>query len=129
MTSAGRPALPRPPRLRPASITSRSSRSEYASWAGPVVARTAVGGDTLIGGEVAESTYEEFIEEGAYVVLAIAPGTPPRMLWAVDVIATDEVPAPAESCAAYLDTLGDEGFFEAVDIQGRPIEGELELAQ
>ncbi|HEX2883992.1 MAG TPA: hypothetical protein VHQ42_05405 [Candidatus Limnocylindria bacterium] len=63
------------------------------------------------------------------MVLAIAPGTPPRMLWAVDVIATDEVPAPAESCAAYLDTLGDEGFFEAVDIQGRPIEGELELAQ
>lgn len=93
-------------------------------------ARTTDDGSLLIGGEVTESTYEEFVGEGAYVVLALAPGTPVRMLWAVDVLATDEVPAPAESCAAYIDTLlGDAEFSDAIDIYGRPIEGELELGQ
>lgn len=93
-------------------------------------ARTTDDGSLLIGGEVTESTYGEFIEEGAYVVIALAPGTPVRMLWAVDVLVTDEVRAPAESCSAFIDTLlGDPGFIEDLDIHGRPIEGELELGQ
>ena len=94
-------------------------------------ARTTDDGFVMIGGEVTESTYEEFIAEGAYVVIALSPGTPVRMLWAVDVLATDEVPAPADSCAAYIETLlGDpESIFDAVDVNGRPIEGDLELGQ
>ena len=94
-------------------------------------ARTTDDGFVMIGGEVTESTYEEFIAEGAYVVIALSPGTPVRMLWAVDVLATDEVPAPADSCSAYIETLlGDpESIFDAVDVNGRPIEGDLELGQ
>jgi hypothetical protein len=85
-------------------------------------------GFLLIGGQVTESTYTQFIEDGAYVVIVLAPGTPVRMLWAADVLATDEVPAPAESCSAYLDTvLGEPEFVDAVDVQGRPIEGDVEL--
>ncbi len=93
-------------------------------------ARTLDDGSLLIGGEVAESTYEEFIEEGAYVVIALAPGTPVRMMWAVDVLVTDEVPAPAESCSAFVETLlGDPGFVQGIADHGRPVEGELELGQ
>jgi hypothetical protein len=92
-------------------------------------AGTTDDGSLLIGGEVTESTYEEFVAEGAYVVLALAPGTPVRILWAVDVLAGDDPPAPAESCAAYIDTLLGDPLFEAVDINGRPIEGELELGE
>lgn len=93
-------------------------------------ARTTEDGFLVIGGEVTESTYEEFIAEGAYVVIALATGTPVRMLWGVDVLATDEVPAPADSCAAYLESLlGDPEFLETLDAQGRPIEGDLELGQ
>lgn len=91
-------------------------------------ARTTDGGFLLIGGEVTESTYEEFVAEGAYVVLAFATDTPVRMLWGVDVLATDEAPAPADSCSAYLEsTLGDPDFLAVLDAQGRPIEGDLEL--
>jgi hypothetical protein len=93
-------------------------------------ARTTDDGFLLIGGEVTESTYEEFIEDGAYVVLMLAPGTPVRMLWAVDVLVTDEVPAPAESCSAYVDTLlGEPELVQGIRDQGRPIEGELELGE
>jgi hypothetical protein len=93
-------------------------------------ARTPDDGHLLIGGEVTESTYQEFIEEGAYVVIALASGTPVRMLWAVDVLVTDEAPAPAESCSAYVETLlGDPTFLDTVDVQGRPIEGDLELGE
>lgn len=93
-------------------------------------ARTTDDGHLAIGGEVTESTYEEFIEAGAYVVLGFAPGTPVRILWAVDVLASDEVKTPAESCEAYIDTLyGDPGSFDGVDVNGRPIEGDLELGQ
>jgi hypothetical protein len=93
-------------------------------------ARTTDDGSLMIGGQVTESTYEAFVGEGAYVVLAFAPGTPVRMLWAVDVLATDDVPAPAESCAAYIDTLlSDPQFIDSVDVHGRPIEGELELGE
>lgn len=92
-------------------------------------ARTTDGGFLLIGGEVRGSTYEQFIEDGAYVVIALAPGTPVRMLWAVDVLVTDEVPAPAESCSAFVETLLGDPLFDAVDVQGRPIEGNLELGE
>jgi hypothetical protein len=93
-------------------------------------ARTTDDGFLLIGGEVTESTYEEFIEDGAYVVIALAPGTPVRMLWAVDVLVADEVPAPAESCSAFVESLLDDPeFVSAVDVQGRPIEGDLELGE
>ncbi|MDQ2673823.1 MAG: hypothetical protein M3Y40_04135 [Chloroflexota bacterium] len=91
-------------------------------------ARSTDDGTLMIGGEVTQSTYEEFIEEGAYVVIALAPGTPVRMLWAVDVLATDEVPAPAESCSAFVESwLGDPEFVQGLRDNGRPIEGELEL--
>jgi hypothetical protein len=91
-------------------------------------ARTTDDGFLMIGGEVTESSYEEFIAEGAYVVISLAPGTPVRILWAVDVLATDAVPAPADSCSAYLESqLGD--LLETVDVNGRPIEGDLELGQ
>ncbi len=93
-------------------------------------ARTIDDGFLLIGGEVTESTYEEFIEDGAYVVLTFAPGTPVRVLWAVDVLVTDEVPAPAESCSAFVDILlGDPEFAQGIRDHGRPIEGELELGE
>jgi hypothetical protein len=93
-------------------------------------ARTTDDGFLMIGGEVTESTYQEFVAEGAYVVIALATGTPVRMLWAVDVLATDEVPAPADSCSAYLESLlGDPEFLKGVDVHGRPIEGDLELGQ
>jgi hypothetical protein len=93
-------------------------------------ARTTGDGVLVVGGEVTESTYQEFIGEGAYVAIALAPGTPVRMLWAVDVLATDDPPAPAESCSAFVESLlGDSGFFNAVEVQGRPIDGDLELGQ
>jgi hypothetical protein len=83
----------------------------------------------LIGGQVTESTYTEFIEPGAYVVISFAPGAPVRMLWAVDALVTDEVPAPAESCAAYIERLLDDPEWSALDVHiyGRPIQGVLEL--
>jgi len=90
-------------------------------------ARTTDDGFLLIGGEVTESTYNEFIEDGAYVVIALAPGTPVRMLWAVDVLATDEVPAPAESCSAFVESLLSDPVFDKVDVDGRPIVGDVEL--
>src|SRR5262245_7255911 len=43
-------------------------------------ARTTDDGFLFIGGEVTESTYEQFIEDGAYVVIALAPGPQARML-------------------------------------------------
>lgn len=91
--------------------------------------RTTEDGFIFVGGEVTESTYREFIEAGAYVVIAFAPGTPVRMLWAVDVLAADEVPAPAESCSAFVETLLTDEMFNAVDVLGRPIEGDLALGQ
>jgi hypothetical protein len=93
-------------------------------------AGTTDDGSLLIGGEVTESTYEEFVAEGAYVVIALEPGTPVRMLWAVDALVTDEVPAPAESCSAFVETLlGDPMFAQGIGDHGRPIDGELELGE
>lgn len=92
-------------------------------------ARTTDEGFLLIGGQVTESTYTQFIDDGAYVVIVLAPGTPVRMLWTADVLATDEVPTPAESCSAYVETVLGDGFADAVDVQGRPIQGDLELGE
>jgi hypothetical protein len=94
-------------------------------------ARTTGNGFLMIGGQVTESTYQEFIEDGAYVVTIFAPGTPVRMLWAVDVLVSDEVPAPAESCSAFVESLLDEEgeFVDAVDVVGRPVQGDLELGE
>ena len=86
-------------------------------------------GDLLIGGEVTESTYQEFIEDGAYVVIALARGTPARILWAVDVQPADDAPAPAKSCAAFVQSLLSDGFMDTVDVVGRPIQGDLELGE
>ena len=109
---------------------SNSAGGEGAYSVDVQCARTTDDGVLLIGGEVTESTYEEFIEDGAYVVLMLAPGTPVRMLWAADVLVTDEVPAPAESCSAFVESLlGDPEFLDAVDVHGVPIEGELELGE
>ena len=109
---------------------SNSAGGEGAYSVDVQCARTTDDGVLLIGGEVTESTYEEFIEDGAYVVLMLAPGTPVRMLWAADVLVTDEVPAPAESCSAFVDTLlGDSQIVQGIRDQGRPIEGELELGE
>jgi hypothetical protein len=91
-------------------------------------AQTTDEGFLLIGGEVTESTYEAFVAEGAYVVLAFVPGTPVRMLWAIDVIAGDDPPAPAASCSAFLESwLADPEFVEGLNLHGNPITGELEL--
>jgi hypothetical protein len=50
------------------------------------------------------------------------------MLIGVDVLATDQVPMPADSCEAYLETLlSDPGFAQGVDDHGAPINGELDL--
>jgi len=93
-------------------------------------ARTTDKGFLLIGGEVTESTYQEFIKDGAYVSILLAPGTPKRILWAADVLATDEVPAPAESCSAFLESqLSDPESIDAVAAHGRPITGDLELGE
>jgi hypothetical protein len=94
-------------------------------------AQTTDKGFLMIGGEVTESTYTQFIDDGAFVVIGLAPGTPVRMLWAADVLATDEAPAPAESCAAFLEGLLDdpESIFDTVDVNGRPIQGDLELGE
>jgi hypothetical protein len=92
-------------------------------------ARTNDDGFLVIGGEVTESTYQEFIEDGAYVAIALASGTQVRMLWAVDVLVADEVPAPAESCSAFVESLLSDGIFDAVDVHGNPIEGDLELGE
>jgi hypothetical protein len=81
----------------------------------------------LIGGEVTDSTYE-LIADGAYVAIMLVPGTPARMLIGVDVLASDEVPAPADSCEAYLETtLSEPGFARAVNLHAVPINGELDL--
>jgi hypothetical protein len=91
-------------------------------------ARTTDDGFLLIGGEVTESTYEEFIEDGAYAVIVLAPGTPVRMLWAAEPLVTEEAQVPAKSCSAFVESLDPE-FVNAVDVQGRPIEGDLELGE
>jgi len=81
----------------------------------------------LIGGEVTDSTYE-LIADGAYVAILLVPGTPARMLIGVDVLASDEVPAPADSCEAYLETtLSEPGFAQEVNDYAVPINGELDL--
>jgi hypothetical protein len=91
-------------------------------------ARSVADGPLVIGGEVSESTYD-FVSAGAYVAMAFSPGTPVRTVLAIDVVSTDEVPIPAESCSAYLDTLlADPQYTVAVDVWPS-IVGDLELGQ
>lgn len=88
-------------------------------------ARVATDGLIVIAGKVSEST-SELIVDGAYVAILFAPSTPVRTVIYVDVLPTDEVPAPAASCAAYLDTvLSDPGA--NVDDIPVAIQGDLEL--
>jgi len=86
-------------------------------------ARTTDDGLLVIGGEVSAST-NEIASEGAYVAIIFIPGTPVRTLVGFDVLPSDEVPSPADSCAAYLETLlGD----RAIPDHAVPINGGLEL--
>lgn len=92
-------------------------------------AQSTEDGLLAIGGELTESTYE-LVSEGAYVVITFASGTSVRTLMSIDVLSSDEVPSPAESCSAYLETLlSDPEFVAAVNDDGVPIGGELELGQ
>ena len=81
----------------------------------------------VIGGEVTDSTYDE-VAEGAYVAMMLLRGQPVRILLGIDVLASDEVPAPADSCEAYLETvISDPGFAQGLNQHGVPINGELDL--
>ena len=81
----------------------------------------------VIGGEVTDSTYDE-VAEGAYVAMMLLHGQPVRILLGIDVLASDEVPAPADSCEAYLETvISDPGFAQGLNQHGVPINGELDL--
>lgn len=91
--------------------------------------RTAEDGTLMIGGEVTSSTYG-LVSEGAYVVIALVPDSPARALLGIDVMASDPVPAPAESCTAFIDELvGDAEFLDGVNDHAVPITGELVLGQ
>ena len=90
-------------------------------------ARTTQEGRLIIGGEVSEST-SEFIVEGVYVAIILAPGTPIGTLWWADVLPSDEVPTPADSCSGYLDTIFSDPEFINMDANLlRPVTGDLEL--
>lgn len=91
-------------------------------------ARTTDVGNLIIAGEVSESA-SEFIVEGVYVAMLLAPGTPAGTLWWADVLPFDEVPAPAESCSGFLDTIFSDPELPGMEDLVRPIEGDLELGQ
>ena len=89
--------------------------------------RTTEDGLLLIAGEVSEST-NETVSPGVYVAIMFAPGTPVRTLLGFDVLPSDEVPSPADSCPAYLETLvSDPEFLASVDVGAVPIDGQLDL--
>ena len=89
-------------------------------------ARTTDDGRLTIAGEVNEST-SEFIVDGVYVAMLLAPGTPIGTFWVADVLPSDEVPAPAESCSGFLDTIFSDPEFPPPGSILRPVEGDLEL--
>jgi hypothetical protein len=89
--------------------------------------RTTDDGLLLIAGEVTEST-NETVSPGVYVAIMFAPGTPVRALLAFDVLPSDEVPSPADSCPGYLETLvSDPELLASVDAGAPPIVGHLDL--
>lgn len=91
-------------------------------------ARTTDVGQLIIAGEVREST-SEFIVEGVYVAIMLAPGTPAGTAWWADVLPSDEVPSPADSCSGFLDTIFSDPELSEIGPFLRPIEGDLELGQ
>ena len=91
-------------------------------------ARTTDVGQLIIAGEVSEST-SEFIVEGVYVAIMLAPGTPAGTAWWADVLPSDEVPSPAASCSGFLDTIFSDPELSEIEPVLRPIEGDLELGQ
>jgi hypothetical protein len=91
-------------------------------------ARTTDVGQLIIAGEVSEST-SEFIVEGVYVAILLAPGTPAGMFWWADVLPSDEVPSPADSCSGFLDTIFSDPGLSEIEGVLNPIEGDLELGQ
>jgi hypothetical protein len=83
----------------------------------------------VIAGVVTASTYE-LVAKGAYVAITLVPGTPIRTLAAADVLESDEVKRPADSCAAFAESLvNDPEFTDGVSRFARPINGDLELGQ
>jgi hypothetical protein len=91
-------------------------------------ARTTDVDQLIIAGEVREST-SEFIVEGVYVAIMLAPGTPAGMFWWADVLPSDEVPSPADSCSGFLDTIFSDPGLSEIERVLTPIEGDLELGQ
>lgn len=91
-------------------------------------ARTTDVGQLIIAGEVREST-SEFIVEGVYVAIMLAPATPAGTAWWADVLPSDEVPSPADSCSGFLDTIFSDPELSEIGPFLRPIEGDLEFGQ
>lgn len=91
-------------------------------------ARTTDVGQLIIAGEVREST-SEFIVDGVYVAIMLAPGTPAGTAWWADVLPSDEVPSPADSCSGFLDTIFSDPELSEIGPSLRPIEGDLEFGQ
>lgn len=89
--------------------------------------RTADDGLLVIGGEVSETT-NPITSEGVYSAILLAPSTPVRTLLWFDVIPSDEVPSPADSCPAFLERMfSDPEFVELTGDDLVQIEGDLEL--
>jgi hypothetical protein len=88
-------------------------------------ARTTDSGKLIIAGEVGEST-SEFIVDGVYVAMML---TPEGTFWWADVLPDDEVPAPADSCSGWLDTIFSDPELPGIEDVLRPITGDLELGQ
>ena len=91
-------------------------------------ARTTEEGRLMIAGEVSQST-SEFIVEGVYVAIMLAPGTPIGTAWWADVLPSDEVPSPADSCSGFLDTIFSDPELSEIGPSLRPIEGDIEFGQ
>ena len=90
--------------------------------------RTTDDGLLLIAGEVTEST-NDTVSPGVYVAIMFTTDTPVvRTLLGFDVLPSDAVPSPADSCPAYLETLvSDPEFLTSVHDGAIPIDGQLDL--
>ena len=76
-----------------------------------------------------EST-SQYIVEGVYVAMLLAPGTPMGTMWWADVLPSDEVPAPAGSCSEFIDTIFTDPELAELDPDIlRPIQGDLQIGQ
>ena len=90
--------------------------------------RTTDDGLLLIAGEVTEST-NDTVSPGVYVAIMFTTDTPVvRTVLGFDVLPSDPVPSPADSCPAYLETLvSDPEFLTSVHDGAIPIDGRLDL--